>query len=88
MTTLKKGVLWSVGCLGLVFVLSIALSWYSFGHLDADTLWWMGLMFAPLLGGVACMVIQAEGRAKRASKAPETVSKPEIRFEVLSQERR
>jgi hypothetical protein len=84
MNSLQKATLWVVGCLVLVFALSVGLSWYQFGYLDWVTTAQMGLMLLPVLGAAAFVLLragkqangealsrffhQAEEHANRASK--------------------
>ncbi|MGD0090535.1 MAG: hypothetical protein ABSE73_11500 [Planctomycetota bacterium] len=58
MNSLQKATLWVVGCLVLVFALSVALSWYQFGYLDWVTTVQMGLMLLPVLGAAAFVVLR------------------------------
>ena len=69
MNTLKKGILWAVGCLTLVFALSIGLSWYTFGYLDSHTVTLMAAMMFPLLAGVVWVAFSESQRDRAASRS-------------------
>ena len=57
MTGLQKGTLWAVGCIGWVFVLSIALSRITFGYFDWRTIGIMGVMLVPVLSVAAVLMV-------------------------------
>lgn len=57
MTTLQKGTLWVTASIVLVFLLSAGLGWYTYGYLDAPTLWTMALMLLPILGLAALIAV-------------------------------
>ncbi len=68
MSAFQKGVLWMAGCLVFMFVLSIVLSWLSFGYLDPTVVGEMGMMLMPLLA-VAVLVFFWSERGNRKSEA-------------------
>jgi cytochrome c oxidase assembly factor CtaG len=72
MNSLQKATLWVVGCLVLVFALSIGLSWYQFGYLDWATTGQMALMLLPVLAAAA-VVLRREEKPQN-SDAPDRIA--------------
>lgn len=85
MTAIQKYIVWAVGILVWIFVLSILLSYITFGYLDLPTIRYMALVLSPILFLAAVLLFRFRKGEEKNEKIPIRILAPSDRSSLSLQ---